>query len=110
RLTALDGQQPVIPDSEQAAAEPVERPDAYTRLREALSEIAPHIDFSAGVPVVLVIPPAAAAPAPVQQGHAVQPAQPVHAVQPVPADIPAAPQPPAPVIPRQGRHRRAVDA
>jgi hypothetical protein len=106
RLTALDGQQPVIPDSEQAAAEPVERADAYTRLREALSEIAPHIDFSAGVPVVLVIPPAAAT-APVQQGHAVQPAQPV---QPVTADIPAAPQPPAPVIPRQGRHRRAVDA
>jgi hypothetical protein len=100
RLTALDGQQPVIPDSA-PAAEPVERPDAYTRLREALSEIAPHIDFNADVPVVLVIPPAAAAPAPVQ---------PVHAAQPVAAEIPAAPEPPAPVIPHQGRHRRAVDA
>ena len=67
RLTALDAPQP--------AAEPVLQADAYTRLRDALAEIAPHVDFGTNVPLVLVIPPAA---------------------------------PPAPVIPRQGRHRRAV--
>lgn len=100
RLTALDGQQPAItpgtePEPGPTAIEPVERADAYTRLREALSEIAPHIDFGAGVPLVLVIPPAAATPAP---------------VQPVATELPAPPEPPAPLIPRQGRHRRAIDA
>ena len=77
RLTALDA-----PKAEPA---PEPQADAYTRLREVLAEIAPHIDLTTSVPIVLVIPPAVATEAP-------------------PPPLATAP----PAIPQQGRHRRAA--
>jgi hypothetical protein len=81
RLTALDPPQPAVAPEPAPAdvTEPASLADAYTRLRDALAEIAPHIDFTTSVPLVLVIPPAAPTP----------------------------PRHPAPAIPRQGRHRGA---
>lgn len=78
RLNALDAP---CAEPTQPALEPAAEVDAYTRLRDVLAEIAPHIDFTTSVPIVLVIPPAV-------QGAA-----------------PATPA--APAIPEQGRHRRA---
>lgn len=86
RLNALDGG--IVEDEPELPTSPEK--DAYTRLREALVEIAPHIDFNTSVPLVLVIPPAVAAPQP-----------PVVAALPIPV------QPATPLIPQQGRHRRA---
>ena len=90
RLTARDAQ-PQTPIADPAPAleqarEPA--PTAYERLREALAELAPDVDLNTGAPIVLVIAPPTAAPA-----------------SPAPVAAPVAAQP---VIPQQGRHRRAA--
>ncbi|WP_028984521.1 hypothetical protein [Sporichthya polymorpha] len=97
RLTALDAPAPAAA-AEPAPAAPV---DPYTKLREALTEIAPHLDLSAAVPLVLVIPPAALA-APTAAASVT--ATPVTA-----ASVPEAATP-TPTVPRQGRHRRSAQA
>jgi hypothetical protein len=84
RLNAID------PPRVESVPEPVMDADAYTRLREVLVEIAPHLDLGTSVPIVLVIPPVEAT---------------VPAAAPTPAI--AGPRLEAPVIPQQGRHRRA---
>lgn len=81
RLTALDA-----PTAE-PAPEPAAEIDAYTRLREVLVEIAPHLDLGTSVPIVLVIPPAVPAEAP-----------------------PTSTASTAAAIPSQGRHRRAAES
>ncbi|GAA0609453.1 hypothetical protein GCM10009547_09420 [Sporichthya brevicatena] len=90
RLTALDapGATTGQPGPETAPVDP------YTKLREALTEIAPHLDLNSGVPLVLVIPPAALADP---------------AAQPAPAALadPTAQSAPA-VPPQRGRHRRSL--
>jgi hypothetical protein len=87
RLNALDAPPASVPQPMAAAATTLEA-DAYTRLREALAEIAPHIDFTTSVPLVLVIPPSTGA-------------APASTAAPVVATS-------EPSIPQQGRHRRAA--
>jgi hypothetical protein len=111
RLTALDAPQPGATPEPVPVPAPTSAPtrvDAYTRLRDVLAEIAPDVDFTTGVPMVLVIPPGMPAPVPA----ASVPADSVPAASVPVASVPADPLSdpaavPAPVIPRQGRHRRA---
>jgi hypothetical protein len=91
--------------------------DAYARLREALVEIAPHLDLQTSVPLVLVIPPTvlspdSAAAAPVVVAVPAPAASPLPVLETATAEIATAETPVlearTAVIPQQGRHRRAA--